>query len=415
MGRILSLSRLGAGLFTYFLIATPLSTVAADPTLGSADLHLEQAILAEDEGISYEPEFGLFDKGILGRAPASIQATLKNNLYEKLNLNPGQTACYKIDKQIIKSKRDDGETADSAGDSSQEGSSGTINSAKLYITATTCLHPDFSNADGSAMEAPQLTLIISSSTENPCPTTTKGISEQDVVDFNQGAASYATNDTSKDVYVTIMAPKVASDIKYANVYAFEVAASTDTFFHQTNITNVPELLWIDSDSSSALLVTKNLTTDEDDTKKYLNDGPPFQLFVGNDHGTSIKGVERSVCGLQTYSQISANRNNTGKLFTLVKTGMTTRGPGDFPKQQFFFQGLNSSSNYTGVLVKTSNSTSLSKRDDDGTINGVAGGGGTIYQALQFETLPGWCLMSNITPCIIVLTILSYELPSRYRP
>jgi len=51
--------------------------------------------------------------------------------------------------------------------------------------------------------------------------------------------------------------------------------------------------------------------------------------------------------------------------------------GPYPKQQFYFQGLNRSSSYFGILAMTGNSTASGP--------GVVGGGGRVWQTMSFTT------------------------------
>jgi calcium channel MID1 len=65
---------------------------------------------------------------------------------------------------------------------------------------------------------------------------------------------------------------------------------------------------------------------------------------------------------------------------------TTRGPGGFAKQQFYLEGLNASSSYSGILVQTKNTTnSTSSKHKRAT---SVGGGGIVFHATSFNTSGG---------------------------
>ncbi|GJC82196.1 calcium influx-promoting protein ehs1 [Colletotrichum liriopes] len=224
-------------------------------------------------------------------------------------------------------------------------------------------------------------MYISTSQDNQTPGPGQNTSLQKIVKFEEGAAMFSVNATG-DVFIGIGAPEKDGE-KFTGDWNFDVAASTDDFFHSFD-ENPSELLWVDSDSSAALLTTQNLTDSQNETRiqEIMEQGPSFVMFVENRDQPTTKGVRRSMCGLENYAQIAAKKG--GKFGNLASTTMTTRGPGNLPKQQFFFNGLNASALYTGILVQTGNSSTLKKRQD-----GVStGGGGRVFEATPFETKDG---------------------------
>ena len=80
----------------------------------------------------------------------------------------------------------------------------------------------------------------------------------------------------------------------------------------------------------------------------------------------------------------ANSASNNNLNSPVKTAMTLRGPGGFPKQQFYFVALNESTTYTGILVKKANVTAHEKRQAEST----AGPGSVVFRATEFNTMSG---------------------------
>jgi hypothetical protein len=105
----------------------------------------------------------------------------------------------------------------------------------------------------------------------------------------------------------------------------------------------------------------------------MNIKPPFILFAHKTDNTALVGLERSYCALNDLSQVGRISNST-------EVGMTSRGLGNFPKEQFYLDGLSSNSIYNGILAMDGNGTK------SGT--GVVGGGGQVYAAMNFTTKIG---------------------------
>lgn len=176
-----------------------------------------------------------------------------------------------------------------------------------------------------------------------------------------------------DLYIGVAADNVSSE--FSGIYNFQIAASVDAWYHTYNVSNADELYWVDSDTSSVLLITQNLTTSSDET---VEEGymalRPYVMFAQNDNNPGINGMRYSYCGLENNAQIAAFRN--GWDTSQVTTGITRRGAGGYPKQQFYFSGLNASSQYQGILARNANET---------TDVNVAGGGGHVLRSTVFET------------------------------
>lgn len=196
-----------------------------------------------------------------------------------------------------------------------------------------------------------------------------------VVTLDGGAAMVQFN-TTEDVNIVIAAPETSSD--FSGVYNCELAISVDQFYHAYEESDT-ELLWLDSDSNSALMVSRNLTTEKEDVDKVLKQTPPYELHVNPANNSLIWAMRNSACGLKANAMIHVTTESNDQKNTLVKTGLTTVGPGGFPKQQFFIRGLNISSKYTGFLVQTSPGGDVAKRD------GQPGGGGTVFTPTPFNT------------------------------
>lgn len=324
----------------------------------------------------YEPEFQAFDRSIIGRA-APGQTALTNNVPAASNLNAGETMVFVFDSSQLSSRQESsplelrgepGTLDNEAGDG--EGRSRKRATGTVYISANTCLQPSPNSTTSSL--APQLTLYVSNSTDNTSPGPSADSSKQVMQNFTEGAVMYGLT-TSSDVYIAVTAGNMSSDL--SGVYNFQVAASVDGWYHSYNDTNTEELFWVDSDTSSVLLMTQNLTTSRDRVvEQQVMGSRPYVMFAQNDANWAIKGLMYSYCGLNTNAQIAAVRN--GQATSQVTTGMTKRGAGGYPKQQFYFSGLNSSTKYLGILARNV---------DNSTNTNIMGGGGHVFRATEFET------------------------------
>jgi calcium channel MID1 len=246
----------------------------------------------------------------------------------------------------------------------------------VYITINTCLQPnDPTNSNGAA---PQLQLFVSQSAQGTMTTAGKpdnGWQNGQMVEAVGGFANI-TLQVSGDVYMAVYAPVTEG---FSGPYNMEIAASIDAPFHYYN-NSQSKLYLVDSDSSSALLVTNNLTLSTNGSvfDAWMNLAPPFVIFAANQNLSAFAGIQNSYCGLENYAQIAGTTG--GVRNSAVQTSMTNITSGPFPKQQFYFQGLNGSSSYNAILAMTGNSTASGK--------GVVGGGGQVWQAMNFQTQSG---------------------------
>ncbi|KAK1989437.1 calcium influx-promoting protein ehs1 [Colletotrichum cereale] len=408
-------SRLAASLIAslllvliYYILSTPTFALAGELTGATQpvldDLQFDDSLEPRSHlEPTYEPEFAAFDRSIIGRAPAGVTG-LVNNVRVNRNV-PGNTTQNFVFEAIaifanFFNEDDEAlmlELRETVNDSSSPELVSTVDvdlenedrglrrrqaqGRTVYISATTCIQPQRA-ANNTKEDPQQIMMYISTSRDNQTPGPGQNVSLQTTVQFEEGAAMFRVNATG-DVFIGISAPEMDAN-KFTGDWNFDVAVSTDDYFHSYD-ENSSELLWVDSDSSAALLTTQNLTDTQNETRiqEIMEQGPPFVMFVENREQPTTKGVRRSMCGLENYAQIAAMRG--GKFGNLASTVMTTRGPGNLPKQQFFFNGLNASALYTGILVQTGSSSALKKRQDGG---GSTGGGGRVYEATPFETKDG---------------------------
>ncbi|KAJ9142759.1 Calcium influx-promoting protein ehs1 [Pleurostoma richardsiae] len=374
----------------------------------------------DGRGEEYEPDFAAFERSIMGRAPAGV-VSLVNNQPVPLNLEPDTTQVFVFESTEIfgraedsarlelrgehdgieneirdVEKRDIADIGDEEEEEAINGVSKRQSTKKVYISANTCLQPQ--RATQTDMDPPQLTLYVATSSKNQSPGPDADMGQQQFRVFTEGAVMYEM-ETSGDIYLSISAPSVAT--VFSGTYNFQVAVSVDAYYHSYDDSSDADLIWVDSDASSALLMTHNLTDSQDSTvDDEIMSKEPYVMFAQNAEDVSINGLQYSYCGLTNYAQIAAVNN--GKFASMVTTGMTKRGAGNLPKQQFYFSGLNASSSYQGILANNTNSST--------TESNVVGGGGHVFRATNFTTksVGGNCaVVFNLTFCDQV----AYAVPS----
>jgi len=351
---------------------------------------------------TYEPEFMPFGRTIIGRAPAEV-TPLTNNEAVPMNVEAGSTQRFVFilsdDSESVGEEKRLELRSEQNGNSSEILSPGTgaavremapdkegvqltrklarrQSSRTVYISANTCQQPQPIDPVKTTVDPPQLTLYVSISPDNDDPNPLANPDMQAEIPFKEGAVMYNIT-TDRDVYIGIHAPNVSSVFK--GIYNFEVAASIDTYYFRYE-DDAQQLIWVDSDSQGALLITHNLTIPPGVTEEAIMNNPPYVLFAHNKKDAAINGLKHSYCGLMKYAQMAATNN--GRHDTMVRTSMTKRGQGSHPKQQFFFSGLNSSSEYIGILAK--DGPSLLKRQT----TGQSSGGITVFGATAFSTKSG---------------------------
>ncbi|KAL2163166.1 hypothetical protein VTH06DRAFT_7002 [Thermothelomyces fergusii] len=332
------------------------------------DFSINHAALSPRDPM-YEPEFSAFDRSITGRAPEGA-TPLTNNVPLPMNIEPGSTQVFVFvlpsgsleeedgRRHELRGEHDVSQTA-SAGANAAEQANDTFEDGQdigkrkakqtVYISANTCDRPLPADPSKTTQDAPQLTLFVSTSTENQSPGPHADKGSQDVVVFKEGAVMYSF-DTDREVYLGVYAPNV-SDSFSARLYNVQVAVSMDGYYFSYDDHDDADLIWVDSDSQGALLITHNLTDSTDPkVQAEIMKTQPYVLFAHNKKDRAINGLKYSYCGLYTHAQIAATKDDRATT-PLVRTSMTKRGPGNLPKQQFFFTNLNSSAEYFGILAE----------------------------------------------------------------
>lgn len=370
------------------------------------DMEYSQSGVNDAETVSvrspmYEPDFTLFDRSIIGRAPAGVTG-LSNNVPENTNLEPGTTARFVFEVSSLSGRdRDDTSHAelrrranDSEGEDELEIEGETTSETALarrqstktlWISATTCIQPEGLSPNKTWIDPPQLTLYVSTDSKNTAPGPKAPPESQLWVVFQEGAVMYNTT-LSGDVYFSVTAPNV-SEAFASRLFNVDVAASIDQSYHSFDVTSDPDLLWVDSDSSTSLFTTRNLT----DSPDKVVETPPYSMFAYAEGDTSVIGVRQSICGLKQYAQIGGSKSTFPS--NMIRVGLSNKSSGGLTKQQIYLRGLNSSTNYVGILAKSPNN-SLGKREN------TAGGGGTVFRQVEFDTKSnGTCtFIFNLTFC-----------------
>lgn len=352
----------------------------------------DAAELVDVRAPSYDPGFSLFDRGIIGRV-SDRAAPLDVDNPTTSNIDPGNTIAYVFEVASVSGRSaqepdtthelrrslngthgfKEGENDGDAGLRDQDLLRRQTSSRTLYVSVNTCNQPGRISPDQTSMDPPQLTLFVSTSSENTSPGPGGDESAQKAIVFDEGAVMYNTS-LDSDVYFSISAPQVSE--KYFDTtlpYNYEVVASLDGYYHAYDIEAQPNLYWVDSDASSSLLTTQNLTSSPDEVVTT----PPYVVFVQNKDNLGINGIRKSFCGLKSWAQIRPLQDGGSQ----ATTGLRQGGDNNLTMQEFYITGLNASTDYSGIVVLNT-SLSLTKRQGSGT-----GGGVVVYDAVDFSTKP----------------------------
>lgn len=319
--------------------------------------------------------------------------SLANNQFQEKAIQAGEVQWWYITKEVVNGKkgaagkglpayisaRDVGVSTETAQELRKRDLE--KRSTTVYLSLTTCVKPT-SNDTATPGSFPQLEIYVSQSENNTEPGPGKDKYHQNKTIAVEGYAGIQLN-ADGDVFIGVAAP---NSTNWTGSYLYQIAVSIDAFFHSV-VDDNPFLYFVDADNSAALLVTNNLTQSQpgsENYKQWMNITPPYTMFAHNTNNTALAGLNRSFCALDKLSQV-------GRISNSVEFGMTSRGLGNRPKEQFYITGLNRSSTYNGILAMVGNST-LSG-------NSVVGGGGKVFKAMNFTTKAGayflWVLHAGL--------------------
>ncbi|PYI22147.1 putative cora family metal ion transporter [Aspergillus violaceofuscus CBS 115571] len=311
-------------------------------------------------GLEFEETRGR-ELDLVRRAPTGV-SSLGNNQYQEGTLSLGETQHWYFPTDSI--------AGDSTNDTTSKRSKDIAKrSTTIYLSLTACSKPSLNkseDATGSSSTVPQLQVFVSLSDTLEKPGPDKDSAEQQVFAAEEGYMG-TTLEADGNMYIGVTSP---NDTQYSGSYTYQIAVSTDAFFHDVN-TEDQLLYLVDSDTKAALFTTKNLTDtdiDAQDISIWMNKTPPYTMFANNLNSTAVSGLERSFCALDRLAQIGMKD---------VESSMTARGDKFRPKEQLYATGLNKSSTYIGILARYGNSTSAG--------NGIIGGGGKVWKPMNFTT------------------------------
>ncbi|KAI7362639.1 P-loop containing nucleoside triphosphate hydrolase protein [Hortaea werneckii] len=383
---------------TMFKVTKTLPSLSEHKLEGVADDDLEVTDAWESEGLEKRAD------------TVDSQTISGNNAPNLLNIQAGNTTIWKYTKELL-----NGEYAnETVGLPGKVGQKRVVppqrhaelrkrqdgDTRQVFVSINTCLQPTW-NATGMQERAPpQLTLYVAtqSGKEDVGPGSGPG---QIVRELDEGFANVTVNATG-DWYIAVHAPTLPAE--FVGVWNYELAVSIDDYYHVLNPVD-PFLHLVDTDQTSALLVTSQLTQNTSDSEVFKEwmelSPPPFTIFAANQNHTATMGIRNSYCGWSNAKQIMGDQSDMQGTGTGVQMGMTTRGIGDKPREQFYVTYLNGSSSYNAVLAKAGNSTNSGA--------GVVGGGGKVWQMINFTTKAeqNCALMFNLTFCDEV----AYAVPS----
>lgn len=347
--------------------------------------------------VPYESEFTVVGGGSLqGRAADDINV-LGDNEPERFTMEKGSIAYFALSLDGLTSR--DESAIPRSGERGQDdaleeevtlapegsASGGRLlrrkeDSPAVYVSANICRYPTRVGGKPSNSDPPQLWMVVSADPSDQHPKSTKPSAQADL--FHEGAAMRRIGASSSAVYFSIEAPDLSDD--FEGGWSFEVAVSTSDWYHGIEEEDDPNMLsTVGMDNASVLLVTKSLTDDIDEAQAIMDSPPPYTLFVYNADSPQLKGVRHSYCGLENYAQIASMKDK--KPSDQVAMSMTTRGHTKLPKQQFWLSGLNATTAYTAILVRTGQD-SLTKRQTDGS--GSGSGAVRVFRETQFQTATG---------------------------
>lgn len=396
-------------LLLYFAFASPQFAYGADVDsirpedhnherlAGRPFLNLDYDELELREADGYQGAFLGSDRGIIGRVPAAnAPEVLMNNRPSTSNVVQGGLNSYSFlqtsvladpSSSAVEFPMPIGRRYSSQGNNRSEDSievnddlelrmetrQSTRTTGIVYISVNTCIQPK-PIQNNTVEPPPQLQLYVSLSDNNPNPGPAQDMNTQQMVLLEGGAAMLQLNATG-DVFIGLYGENTTA---YTDVWNAQIAASIDGYYHTFHNESDSNLFLVDSDSSSALLITGNLTNANSSSPVYqawMNTPPPFTLFAIDQDDRSIFGLQNSYCGLKQFASIAPSANRSADS---VAAGITNRGNNQ-PRQQFYVDGLTKSSTYNIALGIAGNVSG------DGN---VVGGGGQIWPMTNFTTLSG---------------------------
>ncbi|KAI6820552.1 P-loop containing nucleoside triphosphate hydrolase protein, partial [Hortaea werneckii] len=291
---------------TMFKVTKTLPSLSEHKLEGVADDDLEVTDAWESEGLEKRAD------------TVDSQTISGNNAPNLLNIQAGNTTIWKYTKELLNGEYAN-ETVGLPGKIGQKRVVPPQRHAELrkrqdgdtrqvFVSINTCLQPTW-NATGMQERAPpQLTLYVAtqSGKEDVGPGSGPG---QIVRELDEGFANVTVNATG-DWYIAVHAPTLPAE--FVGVWNYELAVSIDDYYHVLNPVD-PFLHLVDTDQTSALLVTSQLTQNTSDSEVFKEwmelSPPPFTIFAANQNHTATMGIRNSYCGWSNAKQIMGDQSD----------------------------------------------------------------------------------------------------------
>ena len=332
--------------------------------------------------VPYEPSFLPLSRSIIGRQDDGGNTPLLNNVPAKAQITPNQVLSFVFPSSALRASPATPTTIippqqkrlAEVDDSSQvdlKRRQNDSNDVQYHLTLSVCTQP---SPSGGTASAPPPPLLIFFSYTNPDPL--GGPNRPQPIEVKDGFATFRDH-TSDNVFIQVQAVEAPG---YNGTYSFELTCSIDLPY--AVVENTPNLNYIDSDSAGVMLTSSSLTdpftsdTSEADEWRKLS-AAPFTVAVVNQNYTQMTGLMNSYCAFQNNTQVVGNFAGQNK--SNVDVGYSTIGDGAL-KQQFYVSGLNRSSSYFAIMGLPTNFSTAGP--------GQPGGGGTLWQAINFTTQTG---------------------------
>ena len=332
-----------------------------------------------DIDVAYEPPFTPLGRSIIGRQDGDSGNTpLQNNVPVTATIAPNQNLFYVFPSSALRASPSTPTVVVPPSKSKRE-TEDEINHAELkkrqsdvtyYLTLSVCSQP---SPSGGTTTAPPPPLQLFLSYTDPQP---QSGSNRPMHPAVEDGFSIFSDSTSDNIFIQVQAVDTPG---YSGNYSFQLTASIDARY--AVVENTSSLLFVDSDSTGAMLITTDLTNPNSDNTSEKDDwrklSAPFTVAVVNQNLTQMSGLLKSYCAFQNNTQIVGNF--AGQNQSNVDIGFTNIGDNAL-KQQFYVSGLNRSSSYSAVMGLPTNFSNPG--------SGQPGGGGTIWQAINFTTQSG---------------------------
>ena len=326
---------------------------------------------ARDGLPNYEPEFSSIPRSIIGRADGD-NTQLQNNVPGRGAISPGNTDYWifphtelqgdcSTETRIMPRGQEPWPCVDESTNHAELRRR--ASDRLLYVTLSVCAQP--TSASGNSSDPPPSLKVFLSWTQ-PKPGSAADPNTR-AIDVFEGFGEWSDS-TSDNIYIAVEA---LSSSGYSGQYRYELTGSIEAPY--SNYLDTESLYHVESDYRSGFFVSSNLTSSSNsnhsEQRTYMDNAPPFDVFIYNQNDTRIVGMSRSYCALNG-SAIRGSQTQS------AAAAMTTIG-GGAAKQQFYVSGLNKSSSYYAAMALATNVTA--------TGDGHPTGGGTIWKSVQFNT------------------------------